>query len=84
VSCETVFCPLFLQEISKFVAEKFTSTVRVESFDVGAMLSFCPCHIHLVSSKSLVLGLQQVQMHILSVFVQKSHIIFATANGCHR
>jgi hypothetical protein len=60
MSCEMVFCPLFPQEISKFVAEKFTFMIRMESFDVGAMLSFCPCYIHLVSSKGLVLGLQQV------------------------
>jgi hypothetical protein len=84
VSCEMVFRPLFPQEVSKLVAKELASAVRMESFNMCAMLSFCPCCICLVSSKSLVLGLQQIQMRVLSVFIHKRYIVFATTDGLHR
>jgi hypothetical protein len=84
MSCEMAFHPLFLQEISELVAEEFTSVVRMELFDVGTILSFRPCCICLVSSKGLVLGLQQIQMHVSSVLICECHIVFVTTDGLHR
>jgi hypothetical protein len=73
-----VLGPLLSKIVSEFITGELTTTIRIQAFNVHAMLSLCPgCKI-LIGFKSLILGVKYVKFCVMSTVVYKGNIVAFT------
>jgi hypothetical protein len=78
VSCESSLGALRLKEVREFSSCVFSSPVRVQAFDVNAMLSLRPCSKAFVRIECLVLGAENQDLGVAGVIISECHIILAS------
>ena len=74
---------LLLEESIEGSACELAAVVGSKTFDVGTTLSAGPSCKGLVGCKGLVLGMKQLDVHVVQIIVCEGHIILLTSNTLH-